>query len=394
MLRLGTRRLLVIASLVVVTAGGCASAPRSAPIAPVAENDAEPSDAASMTAPRGVTFFGDRPDGERVPVENRLLTNMTQHTFASVGRDFDPDVNGDGTTLVFASTRNSEHADIFYKKADGYAITQLVSDPADDIQPRFSPAGDEVVFCSNRSGNWDIWKIKLDGTELMQLTDDRADDVAPCWSPDGKQIAFTVWGKRSRQWEIWVMSPQAPGLRRFLAYGMFPDWSPDGKRIAFQRARQRGTRWFSVWTVELVDDEARHPTEISYTDDAACVGPRFSPDGAALTYCTIADTGVGTAQRDPHGVMADLWIVDLASGLRIKLTDGAATSFNPTWAPTGRIFFVSARSDVENIWSLDSRVGGPASANSGTGEPALTRADRRDIENGAEVGPAAPAAGD
>ncbi|RMF73433.1 MAG: hypothetical protein D6744_15620 [Planctomycetota bacterium] len=373
----------------VVWLGGCVHAQRPAPIAPSASRD-EPTPAQSPTPPERVTLFGDHPDRERTPVENRLLTNLTQHTFASVGRDFDPDIRADGSLLVFASTRNSEHADIFYKKPDGYAITQLVSDPADDIQPRFSPSGDEVVFCSNRSGNWDIWKIRIDGTELVQLTQDRADEVAPCWSPDGKQIAFTVWGQRSRQWEIWVMSADSPGLRRFLAYGMFPDWSPDGRRIAFQRARQRGTRWFSVWTIELVDDEARHPTEIAYADDAACIAPRFSPDGNALTYCTVASTGVSPATADSRTANADLWIVDLASGLRMKLTDGAAPAFNPTWASSGRIFFVSAHRSAENIWSLDSRIGGPATARGPAPQPVLTRAAAGPPDPPVIAGPPAP----
>ena len=224
-------------------------------------------------SPADVSMLGAHPGGRFVAAESRLLTNLTRHTFSSVGRDFDPDLLSDGQTLLFASTRNSEHPDVFIKHVDGYAITQLTSDPADDIQPRFSPDGQNVVFCSNRTGNWDIWLISREGTGLTQLTRTNDDEVAPCFSPDGSQVAFTVWSKRSRQWEIWVLSVEEPGVRRFLCYGMFPDWSPDGNKIAFQRARQRGTRWFSVWTVDIVDNEARHPTELAYTDDAACNRP-------------------------------------------------------------------------------------------------------------------------
>ena len=125
----------------------------------------------------------------------------------------------------------------------------------------------------------------------MQLTHDPADEVAPCFSPDGTQVAFTAWEKRSHQWGIYVVSVERPGVRRFLCYGMFPDYSPDGKRIAFQRARQRGTRWFSVWFVELVGDEARYPTELAYSDTAACIAPRWSPDGESIVYCAVSQDG-------------------------------------------------------------------------------------------------------
>ncbi len=301
-------------------------------------------------SPDQVSLFGTHPEGRGVPYENRLLTNMTRHTFSSIGRDFDPDLHHDGRTMAFASTRNSDHADIFMKDVDGYAITQLTSDPADDIQPRFSPDGKSVVFCSNRCGNWDIWVVRRDGTALIQLTRDRSDEIAPCFSPDGRQVAFASWGRRSHQWEIWTLAIDRPGIRKFLCYGMFPDWSPDGRRVAFQRARQRGTRRFSIWTVELDGDEARHPTEVACNDTSACIAPRWSPDSNTIVFCSVTQSGA--ARHDPTARPADIWLVDARSGVRLKLTDGAAAAFNPTWSSTGRVYFVSAQSGTENVWSL------------------------------------------
>jgi TolB protein len=301
-------------------------------------------------APEDVSLFGEHPDAESVPYENRLLTNLSRHTFSSVGRDFDPDLHDEDQTLVFASTRNCEHPDIFLKRVDGFAVTQLTSDPADDIQPRFSPDGQKIVFCSNRTDNWDIWLVNRDGTGLTQLTSDGTDEVAPCWSPDGTQIAFTAWNRRSHQWQLSLLALDQPGLRRFLCYGMFPHWSPDGQYIAFQRARQRGTRWFSIWAIELVDGQARHPTELAYSDSTACIAPHWSPDGKSIVYCAVHQAGVTSDSPEP--VSADLWTVDVQTGVRLKITDGASSAYNPTWSGTGRIYFVSARSGAENIWSL------------------------------------------
>jgi len=327
----------------------CASAPQT-----VARNP----DAALRSTPTSIGFGDDAPFGiwtdPRIDArETRLLTNVTRHTFTSLGRDFDPDIAPDGRTLVFASTRNADHPDLFLKQVDGYAVTQLTSDPADDIQPRFSPDGQRIVFSSNRAGNWDIWMINRDGTGLTQLTDQPADEIAPCFSPDGRQVAFTVFGPRSRRWELWVLSVDSPGVRRFLAYGMFPDFSPDGKRIAFQRARQRGSHWFSIWTVDLVDGDARHPTEIVYSDAAACVAPRFSRDGQALVFCTVIPPEGADRRARPA---AEIWVVNIETGIRRKLTDGAVPAFNPTWSPDGRIYYVSSRAEVENIWSLAARL--------------------------------------
>jgi TolB protein len=341
----------------IVLLWGCAA--RERPIQPVPQAEAQPPergdpvpDGPHAAALPGIAFFGEQPELEEVPFENRLVTNLTRHTFTSEGRDFDPDLDADGQMLAFASTRNAEHPDIYVKHVDGTAMTQLTSDPADDIQPRFSPDGQRIVFCSNRSGNWDVWQINRNGTGLTQLTNDRTDEIAPCWHPSGKQIAYTVWARRGQRWEIWTLSVDEPGVRRFLAYGMFPAWSPDGRHITFQRARQRGSRWFSVWTIELADGEARHPTEVAYSDLAACIAPRWSPDGKMVVFCAVRPDGPDGQGSSPESVDADLWVVDVETGLRFKLADGGHAAFNPTWSPAGRVFFVSARSGTENIWSL------------------------------------------
>ena len=342
------------------------------PVARAGESPAEPGDTAA-TAPSETAnaeqpaLFGDDPTAEQVPFETRLVTNLRQHSFSTEGLDFDPDLDPSGTTLVFASTRNSEQADLYLKKVEGSALTQLTGDPAADVQPCFSPDGTKVAFCSNRSGNWDIWMINRDGTGLVQLTRDRGDEIAPSWSPNGTQLAYTVWGYRTHQWEIWTLNVEQPATRSFLAHGMFPKWSPDGKRIAFQRARQRGSEWFSVWTIDLVDGEARRPTEVAQSDAAACVSPTWSKDGKMLAYCAVHPKGPTdtTGGRVPSG--ADVWVVDLATDLRMKLTDDTASAFNPVWGKGDRIFFVSARGGTENIWSLTTELAAypPESAVSG-----------------------------
>ncbi|MBI5865629.1 MAG: PD40 domain-containing protein [Planctomycetes bacterium] len=289
---------------------------------------------------------------------NTLPANASQHTFTSIGRAFDPDISSDGQILAFASTAHCDHPDVYIKAVDGFAVTQITSDPADDIQPRFSPDGRQIVFCSNRTGNWDVWLVDRDGGNLTQITHDAADEIAPTWSPDGKRIAFSAWGSRSNQWEIWTVAVDRPGTRRHVCPGLFAAWSPDGSRIAFQRARQRGTRWFSIWAVDLIDDEAMHPTELASDDGAACVAPRWSADGRSLAYSQVP-------LADARESTATLWTVDCMAGLRRQLTDDGLTAFNPAWG-NGRVYFVASQGGVENIWSV------PGGAASSADENAVT----------------------
>ena len=44
---------------------------------------------------------------------------------------------------------------------DGSAAQRLTANPADDLNPVFSPDGAKVLFHSNRDGNYDIFQIDL-----------------------------------------------------------------------------------------------------------------------------------------------------------------------------------------------------------------------------------------
>ena len=160
--------------------------------------------------------------------------------------------------MLFASTQHSTTSDIYVKSTRGRTLTQLTTDPADDIMPIFHPLGDRVAFASNRAGNWDIYVMSVGGGQPMKVTDESEHELHPSWSPDGKRLIYCKLGSRSNRWEMWVVDTENPGVRRFLDYGLFPQWCPDVARskILFQRARQRGSRFFSVWTIDYLNGDA------------------------------------------------------------------------------------------------------------------------------------------
>ncbi len=92
-----------------------------------------------------------------------------------------------------------------------------------------------------------------------------------------------------------------------IGFGLFPTWSPTKgvDRIAFQRARQRGGRWFSLWTLDLVDGESRRVTEVAASSNAAIVCPTWSPDGKQIAFATIAEPNNSTGAK-PLG-QQDIW---------------------------------------------------------------------------------------
>jgi len=278
-------------------------------------------------------------------------TNLAQVTFATEGACFDPTIDPTGEWVAFASTMHQRSSDIYIKSRDGRTHTQLTGDPADDVMPAFSPTGQEVAFASNRGGSWDIYVMPVTGGAAVQVTSDADHELHPTWSPDGRKLAYCRYSSRSGVWEIWVIDIASPGRKQFLAYGMFPHWNPDVARntILFQRARKRGSRYHSVWTIDYVSDEAVRPTEIVSASNAAAINPTWSPDGRRIAFVTVVEP---ETQPGGHPSMSDVWIVNADGTNRTNLTNGQYANFQPTWGSDGTVYFVSNRSGIDNVWGV------------------------------------------
>ncbi len=301
-----------------------------------------------------VSMFGDLDEGtsysssEFDDEPSQPSLSLQQHTFAHEGACFDPAVSPDGKWLAFATTQFTLKPDIYIKPINATAITQITHSPASDLQPAFSPDSKKIAFCSDRTGSWDIFVIDVNGRNLQQLTDDPAPEMHPSFSPDGTKLAYSRFNVKTRQWEIWLLYLDNPGKRKFLASGLFPSFSPKQETIVYQRAKQRGTKWFSIWTITLgADDQPSMPTEIVSAPDRALIGPNWSPDGKKIVYCAVQPMSSGMGKDN-----AQIWVVESNGFGRMPVSDSGVGCYSPVWCKDGRIFFCSNRGDCENIWSV------------------------------------------
>ena len=311
-----------------------------------------PSAATSLRSTRLIGIYGEL--GGSSPSAGSPFdggNNLAQISFATEGSCVDPDVDRTGSWLAFSSTMHRKTSDIYIKSVHGETLTQITSDPADDVMPVFSPDGKTIAFASNRAGNWDIYTTSIDGKLTVQITNDSDEELHPTWSPDGKKIAYCKLGSQSSRWEIWVVDLANTGVRDFLGYGVFPHWCPDVARnkILFQRARQRGSRDYSIWTVDYVDGQAMYPTEIASAANAALINPAWSSDGSRIVFVAVVDPELS---GDDRPAQSDLWVVNLDGTGRTSLTSGQFANFQPVWAGDGSVYFVSDRSGSDNVWAV------------------------------------------
>jgi Tol biopolymer transport system component len=76
--------------------------------------------------------------------------------------------------------------DIWVAPAKGGEAHLLVSHPAEESRPLYSPDGTKLAFDSTRTGGGDIYILTLASGDLKRLTFDDSLDQLDAWSRDGR----------------------------------------------------------------------------------------------------------------------------------------------------------------------------------------------------------------
>lgn len=177
----------------------------------------------------------------------------------STGDDYDPSWSPNGKQIVFRSDRDGDN-EIFKMNADGTnlwdgaAVHQLTRNTASDFLPSFSPDGAEIVFqrytagSSTGQGN-EVMKMNADGQGQINLTNNASNinDGAPSFSPDGSQIVFH--SNRNGNFEIYTMGATGGTVTRRTNNTVDdrnPSYSPNGSQITFQSVRDGASRIYTM----------------------------------------------------------------------------------------------------------------------------------------------------
>lgn len=299
--------------------------------------------------------------------------------FASGTPSFsEPGISPDGTEIAFVSG-----GDIWTVPTGGGQASLLVSHPATEARPLWSPDGRHLAFQSTRTGNGDVYVLTPATGELRRLTHDEAPALPTGWSPDGTWVYFTSSGRDIAGMNDVFRVRRTGGTPMAVAADRFANEfdaspSPDGRTLALARLGISSDQWWrrgsshidtsELWLMNVEGDPSHRP--LATAPGARQKWPLWLPGGDAVVF--VSD----------RGGAENLWLFPLGGEPRplTPFTDGRVLW--PTMSGDG--VTVAFERNLE-IWLLDMASGRTAPvAIQRRGVPAAEETERLQLTSGFE----------
>jgi Tol biopolymer transport system component len=226
-------------------------------------------------------------------------------------------------------------------------VAQITDGKALDVQPTYTPAGDQIVFASNRAGKrLNIWRKALQGGPgIEQLTNNDEQDLWPMIDATPKaRLFYQALSDSQNEAQLYV-APVDGGPRMDVATTSIqqPRVSPKADAILFTSVNQRtGNR-----EIYRIPDKGGPATNLTIDPDNDYYDPAWSHDGTKIAF--VSNRGLDEDRN--HN--ADIWIMDLAHANPIQVTSNGSVDDCPVWDPAGNaIYFRSNRGGQWGIWRI------------------------------------------
>jgi len=191
----------------------------------------------------------------------------------------------------------------------------------------------------------DLWSVAAEGGTARRLTTSPGQEQAAAISPDGRTVAFTAEYEGPN--EVYTMPVEGglPTRRTWDGGGaMVAGWTPDGRLL------YRTRRFSTLPSAQLVALDlkgGRAPIELAQAAEAT-----FLADGKTMVFTRLPFQGSST-KRYKGGEVQSLWKWTPGAEAVALTKDYAGTSKNPMFWK-GRVYFLSDRDGVMNVWSMTS----------------------------------------
>ena len=218
---------------------------------------------------------------------------------------------------------------------------------------RISPDGSEIVFCYKG----DIYKVSAQGGTAVQLTTQASYEANPVWSPDGEQIVFA--SDRNGNFDLFIMSADGGAARRLTYHSAseIPStFTPDGKYVLFSASIQDPAT-SALFPTSAMTELYRVPVEGGNTEQVLGTPAEWVCfDKAGSNFLYQDRKGFEDEWRKHHtsSIARDIWLYDTQTGEHTNLTNRDGEDRNPVYAPDGKsVYFLSERNGGSfNVYSF------------------------------------------
>jgi len=270
------------------------------------------------------------------------------------------DVSPDGREIVFDVL-----GDIYIIPIAGGKASLLAGGPAFEVQPRFSPDGQQISYTSDKGGGDNIWVMNRDSSDAHAVTEEdfRLLNNA-CWTPDGQYLIARKHFTSRRSLgagEMWMYhisggkGLQLTKRKNDQQDAGEPCISPDGRYVYFSEDMSPGGIFRynkdpngQIYVIRRLDRETGKIKDI-VTGAGGAVRPQISPDGKRLGFVRRVRT------------KSVLYIHDLDTGEQWPIYDQLNKDQqeiwaifgvypNYAWTPDGRYLVFWAKG---HIWKID-----------------------------------------
>ncbi len=215
--------------------------------------------------------------------------------------------------------------EIFYCDFDGNNPVQVTRDNSIALSPSWSPDQSQLAFVSYKDGAPKVYGVNVSNNSRYLISGFPGMNIAPAWRPGRNELAIAL-SKDGGQ-DIYLVSPVGGIIRKCgVGFGssisVSPSWSPDGQKFAYVSNESGGPQVF------IFDVSTGQKKRLTFSGNYN-VSPSWSPKGDWIAFSSRENGGFNIHIISPNG------------GDSHVLTHGGRNE-SPRWSPDGRMIAYSS----------------------------------------------------
>lgn len=250
--------------------------------------------------------------------------------------DTTPRISPSGDSIAFTRNWGANSFDLYVVPSYGGLSARLTFDSR-DIQGLAWLDNQNLIYSSNRAGNFHLWQIARSGGDSRSVSAGGAQPQWPAISRDGHWLAFVEQARDASIWHLSLTGDRsaAPAESFISSAGQdsSPAYSPDEKKIAFVSDRSGSLQ---IW---ISDSDGLGITQLTTFKGSSLGSPGWSPDSRRIVFDATKNA------------QSAVWLIDADGSNLHRLNSSTSFEYLPTWSRDGQwIYFCSLRGGRTGLW--------------------------------------------